>query len=44
MGGGSVYGNENMKLVGYGIMERVERERKRKVDDGKKRRGSRACP
>lgn len=46
------YGNPGIwKLESLGICEyggvsygRIERERKRRVDDGKKRRGSRACP
>lgn len=40
---GKVWEYENME---FGIWDygRVEGEKKRRVDDGKKRRGSRACP
>lgn len=44
--GRGVDGDENMKLWDMGLWKEygVKRERKRKVDDGKKRRGSRLCP
>lgn len=46
MGGEGFMEMKNMKLWDMGLWKeyRVERERKRKVDDGKKRRGSRVCP